>query len=212
MRQLLVDHCLEAALSQQPLDHYSASHHLLCQGARHTHRVNLKEGNRFLVELLLSQQNQHSVEEHRQVAASLVALLHPRPAAYSVVVRTLLLVVRLLRQRQVCRPVALQLKVELAVAVSSEVEPHQAASSVVQPHHLEVLQQLQEAVSLAVPPKLKEDLYLVDRQPKHRHSEAAKHLEKVSSTQQVYSLPLQGQQRTATTTGSSDKAENGKIK
>ena len=239
VRQLLVAHCLEeeqAPSQRQPLGRYSEARHqhqlLVCQGARHTHRVNLREVNRsleelhnlqvrqeaqLLVELLLRQQNQPSVEDHRQVVASLVAL-EPGQAA-CLVVRKLVAVsaVRLLRQRQACRPVALQLKVDLVVVASSEVEvePHQAASSAAhQPlHHLEELQQLQEAVSLAaVPPKHKETLYLEDSHPKPRHSEEAKQPEKASSTQQVFSVPPQRQQRKVMKRRSSAGERNGKIK
>ena len=133
-----------------------------------------------MVESLLDPQNRLSVEHHRQVAASLEAL-ELGPAAYLAADRKLVVsAVPLLRQRQVCKLV-LQLKVDLVVVVSSEVEPQQVASSAVhQPlRHLEEPQH-QEAVSLAaVPPKLKEDPYLADNQPKHRHSEA-KHTEQES--------------------------------
>lgn len=166
---------------------------------------------------LLRRHHPHSAGDHRQVAASLVAL-EPGQAACLVVVRSLLVsAAHLLRQRQACRLVVLQLKVHLVVVASSEVEvePHQAASSAVhQPlHHLEELQQLEEVVSLAVvPPQLQEDLHLEDSRPKRRHSVVVKHQEKESSAHTVFSAPLQSQQRTVMRTRSSAGERNGKIK
>jgi hypothetical protein len=136
-----------------------------------------------LVVVVLRLQNQHSVEHHPQVEASLVAL-ELGQAACSVVRSPVASVVHLLRQHQVRRLEVLQLKVDLVVAASSEVEvePHQAASSAVRQllHHLEELQQVEEVVSLAaLPPKLKEALYSVDHQPQH-HLAVAKLLDQES--------------------------------
>ena len=198
VRQLL-DHCSEEllALSQQYLDHYLAVHRLRRLLLARS-KVKLKEVNRsleglhflrarqeaqLLVVVVLRLQNQHSVEHHPQVEASLVAL-ELGQAACSVVRSPVASVVHLLRQHQVRRLEVLQLKVDLVVAASSEVEvePHQAASSAVRQllHHLEELQQVEEVVSLAaLPPKLKEALYSVDHQPQH-HLAVAKLLDQES--------------------------------
>lgn len=218
------------APSQQPLDHYSVGHQLLCS-QRARHRVKLKEVNRSLVEHqhrqarqeaqlsvahLLRLRHLHSVGHHRQVVASLVAL-ELGQAACLVVARSLVAsVAHLPRQRPACRLAVLQLKVHLVVAASLEVEvePHQAASSVVHQllRHLEEPQQLEEVVSSAVvPPKLQEDLYLEASQQQH-HSVAATHKEKENLTQRVSSAPQQSQQRTATRTRSSAGERFGKIK
>jgi hypothetical protein len=179
------------------------------------HSLQVRQEAQLSAEFLLRQHNQPSAGDHRQVVASLVAL-EPGQAA-CLVVRKLAVasVVHLPRQRQACRLVPLQLKVDLVVASSEvEAEPHQASSAVHQPlRHLEELQQLQEVVSLAVlPPKHKETLYLEDSQPQPRHSEGTKQPEKASSTQQVFLVPPQRQQRKVMKKRSSAGERNGKIK